>query len=73
MERLPDVVTVSGIYYDPISFMAHLQFQTEGGGRELRFPVDQILRAEDWFIQLRQQIGEAHFRQKDLHEDEQPG
>jgi hypothetical protein len=51
-EPVPDVTEVTGVYVDSDG-VVHLQYR---GGDKLyviRFPLDQILRAEDWFIKIR--------------------
>ena len=60
MQKLPDVISVSGVFFDPVTSMVQLQYESSGGPCELRIPLDQLLRSEDWFIQLRQKIGQAH-------------
>lgn len=56
VQRAPDVLEVTGMYFDPQSDLVSLQYRSEEQVCEVRFPVAEILRAEDWFIQLRRRI-----------------
>ena len=52
---LPDVTEVMGVHVD---VHAVVHFQYRGGDKYyvIRFPLDQILRSEDWFIKIRNRV-----------------
>ena len=58
-ERVPDVTEVTGAYFEPMSSMVQLQYKSGDRLCEIRFPLEEILRAEDWFIKIRQHVGES--------------
>jgi hypothetical protein len=63
-ERVPDVTEVTGAYFEPISSMVQLQYKSGDRLYEIRFPLEEVLRAEDWFIQIRKHVGDLTRTQK---------
>ena len=64
-ERVPDVTEVMGAFLvEEADLAVALQYRSGDRLYEIRFPLDQILRSEDWFIQIRKQAGDASRRQK---------
>jgi hypothetical protein len=52
-EFVPDVTEVTGVYVDSDG-VVHLRYlSADRKTYVIRFPIDQILRAEDWFIRIR--------------------
>jgi hypothetical protein len=55
LERLPDVSKVTGAVLGTDEFVS-LQYLSGSEHYEIRFPLEEILRAEDWFIAIREQV-----------------
>lgn len=58
-ERIPDVSEVTGAYFEPIHSMVSLYYKSGDRFHEIRFPLEQIMKSEDWFIQIRKQVGDT--------------
>ncbi len=56
MENLPKVDEVSGIYFNPTTEMAEVQFKSKDIIYVLEVPLNEILKSEEWFIKLRQSL-----------------
>jgi hypothetical protein len=52
--ELPNVEHVTGLWFD--GEVAELQFTSKETVYKLRFPLEEILRSEDWFISLRRSL-----------------
>lgn len=61
--QLPDAEQVTGIFFDGET--AELQFRSNDQLYKIRFPLDQILRSEDWFISLRRSLAPFLAARKD--------
>jgi hypothetical protein len=64
-ERVPDVSEVTGAYFEPIHSIVSLQYKSGDRLLEIRFPLEQIMKSEDWFIQIRKHVGDASRDRKD--------
>jgi hypothetical protein len=63
-EPVPDVTEVTGAYLDSDG-VVHLQYRSGDKQYVIRFPIDQILRAEDWLIAIRRGAGALKTRKTD--------
>ena len=61
--ELPNVEHVTGLRFD--GEVAELQFTSGETHYTLRFPLEEILRSEDWFISLRRRLGPLLAARKD--------
>lgn len=52
--ELPNVEHVTGLWFN--GDVAELQFKSGENMYKLRFPLEEILRSEDWFISLRRSL-----------------
>lgn len=55
--RLPEALKVCGIYFNSTQMKAQMQYENNGVIYELCFPVEEIMKSEDWFIELRKHLG----------------
>lgn len=55
VQRLPKVQRVLGMFFDGQE-LVRLQYQSEQGICELQLSLDEALKSEDWFIQLRRSL-----------------
>jgi hypothetical protein len=62
--ELPHVEHVTGLWFDGEA--AELQFTSDEKLYKLRFPLEEILRSEDWFISLRRSLAPLLAARKDL-------
>ena len=62
--ELPTVEHVNGLWFDGEA--AELQFIAEGKLYKIRFPLEEILRSEDWFISLRRCLAPLLAARKDV-------
>jgi hypothetical protein len=62
--ELPHVERVTGLWFDGEA--AELQFTSAEKVYKLRFPLEEILRSEDWFISLRRSLAPLLAARKDL-------
>jgi hypothetical protein len=60
-ERLPEAEEVDGMHYEPNTETVRLQYLSRGKLYELSMPLEEALKAEEWFIKIREQLG-AHMR-----------
>ena len=60
-ERLPEAEEVDGMYYESQTETVRLQYLSKGKTYELSMPLEEALKAEEWFIKIREQLG-AHMR-----------
>lgn len=62
-QRLPEAEKINGMYYEPQSESVRLQYQSRGKIYELSMPLGEALKAEEWFIKVREHVG-AQMRQR---------
>ena len=61
--ELPNVEHVTGLWFDGEA--AELQFAAGDKFYKIRFPLEEILRSEDWFISLRRSLAPLLAARKD--------
>jgi hypothetical protein len=61
-QKLPEAEEVNGMHYEPHTETVHLQYVSKGKTYELSMPLQEALKAEEWFIKVREQLG-VHIRQ----------
>jgi hypothetical protein len=62
--ELPKVEHVTGLWFDGEA--AELQFKSAEQVYKLRFPLEEVLRSEDWFISLRRSLAPLLAARKDV-------
>lgn len=67
--RLPEALKVCGIYFNPTQMKAQMQYENNGVIYELSFPIEEIMKSEDWFIELRKHLGAAMNQRKANRQD----
>ena len=58
--KLPPVEKIQGLYFD--GERALVQYLSSGTTYELAFPLTEVFQMDEWFIQLRRQIGSQFMR-----------
>jgi hypothetical protein len=61
-QKLPEAEVINGMHYEPHTETVRLQYLSRGKLYELSMPLEEALKAEEWFIKVREQLG-AHMRQ----------
>ncbi len=55
VQKLPKVQQVLGMFFDGRD-LVRFQYQSQEGMYEIQLPLNEALKAEDWFIQLRRSL-----------------
>ena len=66
-QRLPDVSEVTGAFLGSDEDYVSLQYRGNAGELyKIRFPLDQILKSEEWFIPIRRHVGGSSSPERDF-------